>query len=135
MVKGGLAQVIWTVLKGAAFGATVLSAISWIAYLIQDFTAGTRSDGQFVVLFIIAIPIGAVLGASINLSKEMASKGRARAAGVLAIAAGAIPGVAIWAWLLPDHINRIWTIWAGVPFACALGVVIYGFFLTAARRK
>jgi len=139
LVSSGFARTAFSVfssgLLGAVVGACGLSLLVTLLYALQDSISqsSTSSDGQFVLVYVVTIPIGSLLGAVVGVSRRLAQTHSTQAA-ALCIIGGIIPVIAVLAWILPEHPDRIFSIWAAAPLLLAACVFVYGMVLSYKAR-
>ena len=127
-------RALWSGAVGVVVGATALSGITTAVHALGSiWVPGLWQDGQFVMVHVLTIPVGALLGGGIGLAGVLLSTGRRRSAGATCILVGLPPLLFLGAWVWPDP-SRLSAPWAGVPTGgAALCVVLGMWFLTTDR--
>ena len=96
-----------------------------------------RQDGQYIVTYVLALPVGTLLGGAAGASLALWHHQHPRAGGVVsaALGGGVLAVFTLWVW--PD-VLALWSPWSVVPVGAALMCTLWGLYLlrvqTGGRR-
>ena len=125
-----LANVLMASVAGGIAGALLLVVATVIISSFGEPLWGVdpRQDGQYVVTYVLALPVGALLGGAAGASLALWHHQHSRAGGVVCVAPGAFVLAVFTIWVWPD-VLALWSPWSVVPVGAALMCTLWGLCL------
>jgi len=131
-----IGSVVLASLAGGVAGllgiAVVTALVSSVGQRLWGFDP--RRDGQFVLVYVFALPVGVLLGAVQAGALTIAAHGHSRAAGALCLAPSLSILFVFCTWVWPD-IGALTSPWAVVPVSAALATAALGVCILLRQGK
>lgn len=84
-----------------------------------------RQDGQYIVTYVLALPVGTLLGGAAGASLALWHHQHPRAGGIVCVAPGVFVLAVFTLWVWPN-VLALWSPWSVVPVGAALVCTLWG---------